>query len=213
MNRTVELVNLWGAFEEAYPDGSIEDFCRYHLTAQQAQRNLPDSFGGATVPPDPGAYLIKILGYLTRIFETYSRNAVRDVPEIRQPNDFYFLNMIYFRSECKKTDVINGQMEKLSTGIEVLNHLLTNDLIKERPDPTDKRARLVSITPQGEAVLWKCHQQLQPVTRLMFTGVSEQDLQLCIQLLKGVEARHSAHFQEWKDLPVEEVLARASAAV
>src|ERR1700722_14183236 len=31
MNKTVELVNAWSAFEEKHPDGNMEDFCRYHL--------------------------------------------------------------------------------------------------------------------------------------------------------------------------------------
>ena len=35
MNKTVELVNLWGAYEEKHPGGSIADFCRYHLMQQR----------------------------------------------------------------------------------------------------------------------------------------------------------------------------------
>jgi len=31
LNKAVELVKLWGAFEEQNPDGSIDDFCRQQL--------------------------------------------------------------------------------------------------------------------------------------------------------------------------------------
>jgi hypothetical protein len=34
MNKTFEIVKAWATFEEKYPTGSIEDFCRHYIIHQ-----------------------------------------------------------------------------------------------------------------------------------------------------------------------------------
>lgn len=208
MNKTVELVNEWASYEEAHPDASIEEFCRYYLTSQRSKRDLPPNFGGSGVPPTPGSFLMKLMGYISKVFETYARSALATIPDIKQPEDFYFLNYIKNNNACRKTDVINNFLMGLSTGIDVLNRLIVNGLIEERPDPDDKRARLVNLTEKGEEVLQACYQQSQVVSQIVFHDMSEDDMQLVIQLLRGVEAKHSPLIFELRDKPIAEVYRR-----
>lgn len=35
MNKTVELVNAWGEYEQSHPGAEIEEFCRYYLISRQ----------------------------------------------------------------------------------------------------------------------------------------------------------------------------------
>ncbi len=208
MNKTVELVNEWASYEAAHPDASLEEFCRYYLTNQRSNRELPPNFGGSGVPPTPGSFLMKLMGYISKVFETYARSALATIPDIKQPEDFYFLNYIKNNDGCRKTDVINNFLMGLSTGIDVLNRLIVNGLIEEQPDPDDKRARLVSTTGKGLAVLESCYRQSQLVSEIVFHEMSEDDIQLVIQLLRGVEAKHSPLIFELRDKPIEEVYRR-----
>ncbi len=32
MNKAVEIIKLWGAYEEQHPEGTIEEFFRYQLS-------------------------------------------------------------------------------------------------------------------------------------------------------------------------------------
>lgn len=205
MNRTAVLVNEWAAFEEAFPEAGIEEFCRYYLTVQRAKRNSGENFGGAGVPNAPKSYLMKLMGYINRLFEIYVNNAMAEIPEIKQSEDFYFLNNISHFGECRKTDVINQQLLGLSTGIDTLNRLLTANLIEERPDPSDKRAKLVRVTEKGRQVLQQCYRQAAKVNEILFHDMSDDDVQLCIQLLRGVEIRHTPLVAEMKDRPINEV--------
>lgn len=205
MNKTVLLVNEWASFEESHPNADLDEFCRYYLTKQRSERDMGKPFNGQGVPPTAKTFLIKLLGYIVRVFETYMKNALSDVPEIRQPEDFYFLNSINFRGECRKTDVITGFLLGLSTGIDVLNRLLDNGLIAERTDPEDKRAKLVSITELGQTVLFKCYARAQKVSEIVFSSLSDDDAKLVAQLLKGVEQKHSPLVFDLRDKSIDEL--------
>ena len=205
MNKTVELVNEWATFQNSHPEASIEDFCRYYVMAQHSNQAIGPNFKGTGVPPSPGSYLMKLLGYIVRIFQTYITNAFSEVPEIRQPEDFYFLNHISHLGECRKTDVINAQLLGLSTGIDVLNRLLTNELIEERGDPADKRARLIKLTEKGREVLHHCYRQAGKVSDIVLSDLSEQDILLATQLLRGIEIKHAPLIFELRDKPLNEI--------
>lgn len=208
MNKTVQLVNEWAAFESAHPQAEIEEFCRYYLTMQRSKLDLGENFLGKGAPPMPAAYLMKLIGFISRLFEIYVSRALSDVPEIKQAEDFFFLNSIYHCGECRKTEVAQQQLMGISTGIDTLNRLLANELIEERTDPSDKRARLVKATEKGQQILHKCYQRAGVVNDLIFNNLSVDDMKLCIQLLRGVEARHSAMAFELRDLPIDEMYER-----
>lgn len=205
MNKTVQLVNEWANYEAGHPEANIEEFCRYYLTVQHSKRELGQPFGGGGVPPTSQSFLAKLMGFICRTLEIYFEKAFADIPEIRQKEDFYFLNNIAHKGECRKTEVVYEQMLGLTTGIDTLNRLLANELISERPDPGDKRAKLLSLTPKGRDVLHRCYKASQIVTEIVFQDLGEEDLRLCIQLLRGVEARHSAAIFEMKDKTIAEI--------
>jgi len=203
MNKTVELVNEWAAYEAAHTDASIADFCRYYLTTQRAKLSTTENFAGSGVPPQPAAYLTKLIGYIARAFQVYVEKAMVDLPEVRQAEDFYFLNNIYHAGEIRKTEVTHIQLMGISTGIDTINRLLQQGLVEERVDPVDKRARLVKITDKGRDVLFHCYQRAGLANEILFKNVREEDLNLCIQLLRNVELEHSALLLEMRDQPIE----------
>jgi len=51
------------------------------------------------------------------------------------------------------------------------------------------------------------NEQARKVNQIVFSGMSEDDIHLCIQLLRGVEARQSAMIFDMRDKPIDEVLA------
>src|SRR5689334_19534687 len=75
MNKTIELVNLWGSFEEKYPDGSIEDFCRYHLIHQRESENAGPLVGGV-IPAYINGLLLKIIGRIAKLNVFYADAAL-----------------------------------------------------------------------------------------------------------------------------------------
>jgi len=204
MNKTVELVNEWGQFEEKHPNGSIEDFCRYYLIKEREKQNMGKMTGGKLLPPSKKILLMRIMGRITKLFISYANSAM-DGLGITQFEDFNFLNTIYHLKEPRKTEVIYETINELSTGVDTLNRLKKLGYITEKNDPQDKRSKRVSLTAKGEKVLFKCYNVFGRMNDMMMKDITLDDVYLCIQLLKGVEIKYSALLQQHKGKPFEEV--------
>lgn len=188
MNKAVELINEWGKFDQEHPEADIEEFCRHYLIKKREQENQ-EKISDGLEPPQLENLLLKLLGRISGIGRIYAREMLSTIPEI-QLEGFYYLNSIMHQGESRKTDIIKHHLSELSTGIDILNRLMSEDLIQERTDPSDKRAKLVSITEKGRQILFKCYRRMSQVGSLLFDEVSEEDRKLCVQLLKNVEIKH-----------------------
>lgn len=211
MDDTIKLVNAWAHFRESHRDGGIEEFCRHYLISKREEENIGQNFGGL-VPPQVDAYLTKLMGRIMQYWAVYSKAAFEAIPEIRQFDDFIFLNSVRHlceqnHAEPRKTDVINYNLTELSSGIDIMNRLRNGGLIDERPDPQDKRAKLVKISEHGEKVLFKCYAQLSMCSDILWSGISDEDKKLCIQLLKPVELKHATYAAELKGKSLAEMIA------
>lgn len=202
MNKIVQLVNEWDTFEQTHPDADLGDFCRYYLIREREQKQEGVMVGGV-VPPRTNDLLSKLLGRIVGIFTVYARKAVGDSP--LQMEEFYFLNSIRFLGESKKTDIINFNFTELSTGMDILKRLKRAGLTAERTDPNDRRSKLVKATEKADAVLAGFYKIGGMVGDIMFGSMPEEDKQLCIQLLKDVEIRHSKRCIEHRNKMLDEV--------
>ncbi len=205
MNKTVQIVNEWAAYEAQYPDADLEDFCRHYLTLRRSEREAAP-FDGRAMPPTPRSILLKLLGRIVSVMAVYSKKAMRGV-SISHPDAFPLLNSAWQLGEASKTDIIQENIIEFSTGIDMLNRLHRDGLISERADPNDRRSKLVRITPEGKDVLFEIFGRFHSIGDLMLHDLPEEDIQLCIQLLKGVENKHWKICAETKGLAFEEIFA------
>ncbi len=205
MNKTVNLVNLWGAFEAKHPDAEIEDFCRYYLTSIREKENAGKLFGGF-MPPTDKIILSKLIQRLATFQQTYANASLSNIP-IKQLEEFIILNAVSHLKEGKKTEIIHGALIELSTGLNILSNLLKQEFITEEEDKTDKRSKRVKITEKGEAVLKDCYREMRKANAFMFHDMAEEDILLTIQLLKNSEIRHSALWLQNKGKSFDEIVA------
>jgi DNA-binding MarR family transcriptional regulator len=196
MDKTIELVNLWGAFIKQHPEGSIEDFCRHLLIHQRESENISLSLGGV-VPMQTDGQLMKLIGRIHKLHVTYASAAFEGTP-LNQLEEFGCLVTIKQRQNPKKSEVIYSNLMELSSGTDMLNRLKAKELIIENDDPEDKRSKRVSLTPLGEKTVAICIVKVLKLAKMMLIEMSEDDKQLCIQLLKSVEIKFSALVQKHK---------------
>ena len=92
MNKTVELVTEWAAFEEMHPQDTIEDFCRHYLIRNREKENKAQFLEGI-VPSQKISLLTKLLVKIVRMHNVYLDMATRELG-IKQAEEFYFLSVI-----------------------------------------------------------------------------------------------------------------------
>lgn len=203
MNKTVELVKLWGEFEANHPDAEIDDFCRYHLSANREKINSRELFDGFT-PPFNHITLIKLIAWITRLYYVYADMAL-PMLRLKSMEEFYLLNAVSILKDPKKTEAINYSFQELSTGLNLLSCLRSREYITEYEDQHDKRSKRVTITDTGREVLNECYTQLRKVSEIIFNDMAEEDIELCIQLLKNIEIKFSSLWLQHKGAPLNEV--------
>ncbi|MEO6327475.1 MAG: MarR family winged helix-turn-helix transcriptional regulator [Ginsengibacter sp.] len=203
MNKTVELVNEWGAFEEMHPKDTIEDFCRHYLVSKREKGSNPQFLEGV-VPQKKASLLTKLLVKIVRMHNVYLDIATKEIG-IKQSEEFYFLSVIKNLKSPKKTEVIYHTVNELSNGLNILTSLIKQGYIKEQNDKEDKRLKRVSLTPKGEKILKQCYGKIHQVSELIFFEMSDDDISLCIQLLKNVDLKFSGQWLQHKGKHFDEV--------
>lgn len=186
MNRTVDLVNYWAAFEKAHPKAEILDFCRYMLVKEREDKQARGFLGGA-VPPDLHSKFAKLIGRITKIHVGLSLPILKEFG-VNSFEDFAFLNSIYKLENPRKTDVINTNFVELSSGLLIIDRLKKNKWTIEKNDAIDKRSKRLSISPKGRKVLEQVYKRMAELNQQSFGDIADDDVMLCIQLMSPVEA-------------------------
>lgn len=203
MNKTVELVNQWGAYEHLHPNCSIDDFCRHYL-AQQNQKKTKGKLVGGVVPALRDALLLKIIGRISKLNMAYANIALKGT-ELNQIEEFGVLQTIKKEKSPKKTEVIYANLFELSSGTDMLNRMKERGLIKEYSDTEDKRSKRIELTVKGEKVANMCQLRIEKNATMLMHDLTEEDKDLCIQLLKNMEIKYSSLVQKHKNKDFEDI--------
>ena len=204
-NKTAELVKQWADFEQTHPEASIEDFCRYHLISTREKQNR-DGFLGGNVPPGRDQALLKLMGRVVSMFVIFAEHGLKDIG-IDQFVEFTYLNAIRNMKMPKKTAVINDNFMELSSGLLMIDRMKKKGWVVEHSDKTDKRSKLLELSPEGIIVLYNCYMKLEKMCAIFFKELPAEDVNLCVQLLTPVEIQQSKHWQKNKATGFKELLA------
>ena len=203
MNKTIELVNLWGQYEEKYPDAGIEDFCRYVLVRKRESVNTDNMVGGI-IPNNTPGLMMKIIGRLSRLHMMYSNIALEGTG-LNQIEEFGMLLTIEKQRNPRKTEVIYDNLQELSSGTAMVNRLIERGLVTEHSDKEDKRAKRLHLTAAGAKAIVKCKEKVIRQVKMMTVDMADEDQKLCIQLLKDMEIKFSERWLQDKGRSFEEV--------
>lgn len=202
MNKAVQLLVAWDKFEQQYPNSELADFCRFYLTQQESYTQQLDK-------RNTRGLLLKIMGRITSAFSLYHRAAMSKT-ELPTAESFYFLNGLAYLGEVRKTELINYVLTEYTTGMEVINKLLKDDLIQERPDESDGRAKLIRLTEKGKRILSTAYDYAAKASEMILGDLNEDSLQLCIQILKNIEEKHSKLAPELKNKDFDKMYQQAT---
>lgn len=202
MNKTVALVNAWAVFEEKYPDATVDDFCRHYLDRRKKQKNREILTGGV-VPPTNEGLLMKIIGRIARLGLLYSGLALQDTG-VNQIEEFGVMVTILQLKNPTKIAVINANLLEVSSGTDLLSRMKKRGLIREQADASDKRIKRLSLTAKGERATKECAARITKNAKMLFSGLSDDDVERCIGILKHVEIKFSQRWFEHKALSFEQ---------
>jgi len=203
VNKTVELVKLWGAYEEQHPDAGIDDFCRHYL-AQGGVKNESKEMPTEGLRPDLNGQLVILLRRIGKFHIAYSNKALEGTG-LDQMEEFGILVTIYNQKSPIKSEAIYNNIMELSSGSNMLIRMKKRGLVSEFDDEQDKRVKRLKLTPKGEATLMKAKDIVLKVAHMMVHDLTDEDKRLCIQLLNPIDQRFTGMFQKQKNKPFDEI--------
>jgi len=202
LNKAVELIKLWGAYEEQNPDGSIDDFCRHRLSVSiREEKQIGPEW---QLIPDINGQLVILIRKIGKFHIMYSNKALEGTG-LDQIEEFGILVIIFNKKNPIKSEVIYDNLLELSSGTNMLIRLKKRGLITEYADEQDKRVKRLKLTPKGEETLKKAKQLVLRVAGMMTDSLTEDDKQLCIQMLSPINARFSGIYLKQKNKTFEQV--------
>src|SRR5690606_13186996 len=206
MNKTAEIVNRWAAFEAEHPGADLKDFYRYELIKErESETDL--NFLGGLIPPKANQMLPKVMDRIIKIYMVYTSGLFKSI-EIGSFDEFLYLSSIEHLEKPRKTDIINNNFNELSSGLLILERLKKKGLITENEDKTDKRSKLLSLTPNGQKKLIKSYELLDKLNQVIFKDMKPDDMLLCIKLLKPIEMKFASLSLSDKKLNFDEIYKR-----
>ena len=202
MNQTVELVRLWGEYEKENPNGTIETFCRHVLTGSiKKEKSIHPDW---QLHPDLNGALIRTISRIGKFQDIYTKKALVGTG-LDQIEEFGMMAAIYNLKNPPKSEAIFTNMLELSSGTNILIRLKRKQMISEYADSEDRRIKRLQLTKKGEKVLRAAKQKILKVVSMLTQDLSDEDKQLCLQLLSPVESRFFPMIQKQKNKSFEEI--------
>lgn len=196
MNKTVMIVKEWVDFEAHNPEGSLEDFCKYFLSAKEKSQSM-----GIEVHCSSDYQLIysltKTINRLSRLWMYFTLNAMKPTG-LSSFDEFAFLYTINQSTSIRKKDLIYTNLIEISSGLLVIDRLMKKGLLTEKVDELDKRSKQVSLTQKGKETLEACHLLLGKVAQDLYGDMPDEEMELCINYLLPLEKRIAEKWHQLK---------------
>lgn len=142
---------------------------------------------------------------LFRYAKGYIKKALKD-SIINTADEFSFLITLMTHESLSKTELIQKQVMEKTSGTEVINRLLKNELIAQYNDEVDRRSVRVRITPKGRIELIKILPHMQTVSQIVTGRLDEKEKTTLAYMLRKLEHYHNDIFLNKKDSELQELL-------
>jgi len=210
----VELLRQHQQFRSQNPHGTLAQFGAY-LQQTDEQHTMP-ALPTLTVderithfyrhqPNDTQAALLLLR--ISRFMRYYHKLFTQGITDISF-DELGFLFAAFKMGLSRKSDLIAGSLIEPTTGAEIINRLVRRNLFEERPNPEDRRSKLVGLTQEGYRMLAQLIPRMAPLHQVLSSALSPSERQLLIQLLAKMNDMHTALYFLEKPYTAEELMAR-----
>ena len=126
---------------------------------------------------------------MSKYAKTYVKKALKDSPLVGL-DDFGFLISLCFEGDKTKTELIQENINEVSSGMEIIKRLERNGLIKSFRDEQDKRATRLTGTPKGQQVLGKAMQEMFKASNIIAGNLDNEERLNLLTILNKLHAFH-----------------------
>jgi len=148
-----------------------------------------------------------LIVHMNRYAKSYSKSAIHNSDFSTQEDFIYLINLKAFGA-MTKMDLIKKNVHEKPVGIQIINRLLAQGWIVQSDSPTDKRSKIIAITPQGLDVLEKQMPKIRQATQIVAGDLTTTEKNELIRLLNKLNDFHRPIYEKNTDVAhlLDEVL-------
>lgn len=135
------------------------------------------------------------LVHLFRYAKIYSKLAIADSPFASIDEVIFLLNLLH-RGSMSKQQLIDLNIHEKSTGIQIINRLISRDFVREDISETDKRSRNLTITEKGRMALDANMEKVRRASKIVSGNLNEKEKLQLVYLLQKLENYHENKLKE-----------------
>lgn len=197
-----DLISLTEKFEEEFSGDeiNIHNFSIWlsKRVGTQDTENFDIDWEGRVNGRSAESIINTSLVHLYKYAKLYSKLAIADAPFSTIEEVIFLINLLHSGSMSKKQLIEMNILEK-STGIQIINRLLSAGFITETTDVRDRRSKQIEISTLGESVLAAHMDKIREASKTVVGNLTEREKLQLIQLLSKLEDFHKKNI---KDLPL-----------
>ncbi len=144
---------------------------------------------------DDKARFLEATARIARYHEFYIRKFLKDML-INTRLEFLFLQYINLTGKTKKTDLINTFNLEYTTGMDTIKRLINNGLIDEIQDETDKRIKLLDLSPLGITVFEQSKKRIADESSIFFAAINDNKWKKVLPVLEEIDEFHNEIYRK-----------------
>ncbi|MEJ5053425.1 MarR family winged helix-turn-helix transcriptional regulator [Sphingobacterium sp. MYb382] len=148
-----------------------------------------------------------LIVHMNRYAKSYSKSAIHNSDFSTQEDFIYLINLKAFGA-MTKMDLIKKNVHEKPVGIQIINRLLAQGWIVQSDSPTDKRSKIIAITPLGLDALEKQMPKIRQATQIVAGDLTTTEKNELIRLLNKLNDFHRPIYEKNTDVAhlLDEVL-------
>ncbi|MCI0919789.1 MarR family winged helix-turn-helix transcriptional regulator [Sphingobacterium rhinopitheci] len=205
----VGLVEEFGRFNDLYTN-DLEGFKKWIAAnySNSVELDIAPDWQGKDSGRTADSVISTLLVHMNKFAKNYAKAAICDSEFSTQEDFIYLINLRAF-GKMTKMELIRKNIQEKSVGILIINRLMSKGWVKQESSSTDKRSKIIAITPLGSEVLDSQMQKIRDATSIVTGNLSDSEK---IELITLLNKLHDFHMDIYeKNIGVEELLEKATA--
>ncbi len=133
--------------------------------------------------------------HLNRYARMYAKAAIHG-SIFATPEEFIYLINLRAYGKMTKMELIRMNVQDKSLGVQIINRLIRNELLEQVTSELDRRSKVLSITPLGEAELDNCMDRIRMASKMVTGNLNSSEKHELVRLLAKLEDFHAPIYSE-----------------
>lgn len=198
----IEQFELENSKTTQYPK-DIKGFKKWMVNSFKNESSEQPEWEGKMMGRSAESVVATLVVHMNRYAKNYFRAALLG-SDFSSQDDVIYLIVLRFSAPLTKMELIKKNVHDKPAGMQIINRLIAKGWAAQKDSETDKRSKLISITPKGLQALDEVMAQVRQATDIVSGKLTQTEKMQLISILNKLNNFHQEIYD--KNYDVAELL-------